>query len=91
MYVRRQQTRRGIYRLQEIDVKRPEATHGPFTEKGQSYAAGGLAAPRESDVWEDSRPSMGPYNEQSEKYMAEEEHMQPLYDAHDTAYRGAQP
>ena len=65
IYVRRQQTRRGIYRLQDLDTKpHPEATRGPFTE-GTSYSQGGLAEPRESEAWEAPRPSTGPYGEQS--------------------------
>lgn len=66
IYVRRQQNRRGVYRLHDLDVKSgPNASRGPFTEDG-GYGQVGLAAPRESSAWEEPRPSMGPYSEQSE-------------------------
>ncbi|TKA26821.1 hypothetical protein B0A50_04267 [Salinomyces thailandicus] len=60
IYVRRQQTRRGIYRLHDLDAKRqPERTRGPFTD------AAAIPDSRESDAWEDPRLSIEPYGEQS--------------------------
>ncbi|KAK5108434.1 hypothetical protein LTR62_008321 [Meristemomyces frigidus] len=61
LYVRRQQTKRGVYRLQDLDNKRPEATRGPYTDEN---AIG--EEPRESVAWEEPRPSMGPYSEQAD-------------------------
>lgn len=89
-YVRRQNTRRGIYRLHDIDTKRPEATRGPFTDDE--------ALPRESEAWEAPRPSMGPYGEQSDsKHMQQQGYAVPDgqfggygggYGEGDTAYYG---
>ncbi|RMY98152.1 hypothetical protein D0860_08558 [Hortaea werneckii] len=67
IYVRRQQTRRGIYRLHDLDAKqRPEAAprglSGAATDSNAGYGHGGLAEPRESEAWEEPRPSMGPYD-----------------------------
>lgn len=36
------------------------------------YGHGGLSAPRDSDVWEESRPSIGPYSEQKSGLMGPE-------------------
>ncbi|KAF2172232.1 hypothetical protein M409DRAFT_62988 [Zasmidium cellare ATCC 36951] len=60
--VHRQQTRRGVYRLHDIDGPakrgvRPEATRGPFTDDEHAMHT------RESEAWEAPRPSTGPYNE----------------------------
>lgn len=59
IYVHRQQTRRGVYRLHDLDSgkRRVEATRGPFTDDDH------VAHPRESEAWEAPRPSIGPYNE----------------------------
>lgn len=66
VYVYRLQNRRGLYKLHDLDTKpRPEATAGPFTDRDDRYASGGLEEPRESEAWEEPRPSVGPYNEQS--------------------------
>ncbi|KAK5680092.1 hypothetical protein LTS10_008042 [Elasticomyces elasticus] len=72
IYVRRQQTRRGVYQLHDLDTKaRPEATRGPFTDEAAthgSYEHSGLREePRESLAWEEPRPSMGPYSEMGDK------------------------
>ncbi|KAK5133869.1 hypothetical protein LTR08_007200 [Meristemomyces frigidus] len=82
-HVRRQQTRRGVYRLHDLDGKRPAATRGPFTDAD-------AAEPRESEAWEAPRPSMGPYSEQGEKqapqqggYAVPEQQFE-----YDTAYSG---
>lgn len=60
---------RGVYRLHDLDAKRPEATRGPYTENAQAYGHGAFDEPRESEAWEAPRPSMGPYSEQSEKQI----------------------
>lgn len=91
IYVRRQQTRRGVYRLQDIDNKhRPNATRGPFTDDvGATGAAGSglMAEPRESEAWEAPRP----YREGGEGYGQAPGYSVPegqvLY-SHDTAYQG---
>ncbi|KAK0783893.1 hypothetical protein LTS16_002800 [Friedmanniomyces endolithicus] len=99
IYVRRQQTRRGVYRLHDLDTKaRPEATRGPFTDEveahqnGDGYAHGGLQQDdsRESLAWEEPRPSIGPYAEQGDKprmqaggYAVPEAQFE-----YDTQYRG---
>ena len=80
IYVHRQQTRRCIYRLHDLDSKskpkqrRPEATRGPFTDDvdddyniNNSKQAG---EPRESEAWEAPRPSIGPYDELSRETLA---------------------
>lgn len=75
LYVARQQSRRGVYRLHDLDTKpQPVATRGPYTDEGQTYGAGGLDAPRRSEIWDESapRPSMGPYNEEFQKPMLQE-------------------
>ena len=90
IYVRRKQTSRGIYKLQEIDAKkRPEATRGPFTDDGQSYAAGVHSGSKFSEVWEEPRPSMGPYSEQSDK-LAQQGGYSNIDEigAYDTGYHG---
>ena len=84
-YVRRQNTRRGIYKLHDIDTKRSEATRGPFTDEEMQ--------PRESEAWEAPRPSMGPYAEQSsDKRMQQQGYAVPEgqfgYGYGDTAYYG---
>ncbi|KAK3711415.1 hypothetical protein LTR37_009594 [Vermiconidia calcicola] len=93
IYVRRKQTSRGMYRLQDVDVKnRPEPTRGPFTDDGPTYGSAALSAPRESGVWgEEPRRSTGPYNEQpvgldhNGGYSHPEE-----FGKYDTGYRGPQ-
>ena len=91
IYVRRKQTSRGIYRLHDMDGKRASQLGGePFFD-GRGYAAGGLAAPRESGIWEESRRSTGPYNEQSEKLVQEEDYAHPQVGKYDTGYHGARP
>ncbi|KAI6855847.1 hypothetical protein KC343_g4809 [Hortaea werneckii] len=70
IYVRRQQTRRGIYRLHDLDAKQGPGAFprgGPSSATAAaydnaSYGHGGLAEPRESEAWEEPRPSMGPYD-----------------------------
>ena len=65
IFVLRKSSVRGMYRLQDHGEKaRPEASRGPYTDNSEGYALGGLAAPRESEAWEEPRPSMGPYSEQ---------------------------
>lgn len=90
IYVRRQQTRRGIYRLQDLqDAKRPEATRGPFTVSGNDYAQSGLEEPRDSEAWEAPRPSIGPYSEQSDKQMGRQGYALPEQQfEYDTGYHG---
>ncbi|KAK3111975.1 hypothetical protein LTR53_012226 [Teratosphaeriaceae sp. CCFEE 6253] len=73
IYVRRQQTSRGIYKLHDLDhhhpdsKSRPDATRGPFTdEAGPQYAHGGLGESRDSLAWEEPRASIGPYSESAE-------------------------
>ncbi|KAF2726184.1 hypothetical protein K431DRAFT_280211 [Polychaeton citri CBS 116435] len=91
IYVRRQQTARGVYRLQEIDTKRPTAAHGPFTDPEQSYDQGGLQPHRDSEAWESNpRPSIGPYGEAGDsKQMANSGYAVPenQFD-YDTGYHG---
>lgn len=79
LHVWRQSSRRGIYRLQDIDSKpRADAVRGPFTDDnslqqaqypGQAYASGGLAEPRESEAWEEPRPSLGTYAERGGDHL----------------------
>lgn len=86
IYVRRQQTMRGVYRLHDLpDTKtRPNASAGPFTEGAYGQA-------RESSAWEEPRPSMGPYSERAEPmfenkaggYSVPEDQFQ-----YDTGYHG---
>jgi len=91
IYVYRQQTRRGIYRLQNLDQKsRPEATRGPFTDDG-GYGEGGPAAePRESEAWEAPRPSIGPYAERAgDKSIEQQGYTVPEAQfGYDTGYHG---
>ncbi|KAK4540749.1 hypothetical protein LTR36_008964 [Oleoguttula mirabilis] len=88
IYVRRQQTRRGVYRLQDLDAKRPEATRGPFTDE-HDYAQGGLEEPRVSEAWEAPRPSIGPYSEQSDKQVQQQGYALPEQQfEYDTGYHG---
>ena len=62
IYVFRQQTRRGVYRLHDLDSKqRPQATRGPFTDDV------GVNEPRESEAWEAPRVSVGPYTEDARR------------------------
>jgi len=68
IYVRRQQTQRGVYRLHDLPDNKPraEATRGPFTdEAGPNYPHNGHSDSRDSLAWEEpvGRPSMGPYSE----------------------------
>ena len=90
IYVRRQHTRRGVYRLHDIDNKRrPEATRGPFTDEDHQHPQGGLAAPRESEAWETPRPSMGPYSEQGDKQVLNQGYAVPEDQFnYDTGYHG---
>jgi len=83
IYVRRQQTRRGVYRLQDLDTKsRPDAISGPFTQ-------GHYGAPRESSAWEEPRPSMGPYGERSEPMFENKGYAVPEDQFnYDTGYHG---
>jgi len=90
IYVRRQQTRRGIYKLHDLDSKhRPEATRGPFTDEDAQYASRDLHEPRDSEAWEAPRPSMGPYAEQGDKQMQQQGYAVPeqQFD-YDTGYQG---
>lgn len=83
IYVRRQQTMRGVYRLHDIDTK----PQGAFTDGG--YGQGGLAAPRESSAWEEPRPSIGPYSEQSEPMFENKGYAVPEHQhSYDTGYHG---
>lgn len=71
-HVRRKNNKRGMYRLHDIDGKQGQqqqsgAPRGPFTDEGHGYGAGGIAEPRESEVWEAPRPSVSPYGEQSSR------------------------
>lgn len=67
IYVFRQQTRRGVYRLHDLDSKqRPQATRGPFTDD-VNYGASGINEPMESEAWEAPRVSMGPYTEDARR------------------------
>ena len=91
IYVRRKQTSRGIYRLHDMEGKRASQLGGEPLFDGHGYGAGGLAAPRESGVWGESRRSMGPYNEQSEKLVQEEDYAHPHFGRYDTGYHGAKP
>ncbi|KAK1808602.1 hypothetical protein LTR12_017050 [Friedmanniomyces endolithicus] len=99
IYVRRQQTRRGVYRLHDLDTKaRPEATRGPFTDEVEArqgdgnYAHGGLQQDdsRESLAWEELRPSIGPYAEQGDKQRMQKGGyaMPEAQFEYDTQYRG---
>lgn len=92
IYVRRQQTRRGIYRLQDLETKgRPEATRGPFTDEEHSYDQGGVAEPRESEAWDaHPRPSMGPYEESADTEKRKDGYAVPENQfEYDTGYHGA--
>ena len=89
IYVHRKQTRRGIYRLHDVDSKRRSQANEPFFD-GQGYGQGGLAAPRESGIWEEPRRSMGPYSEQSDELVHEEDPGHPKF-GRDTGYHGARP
>ncbi|EME49564.1 hypothetical protein DOTSEDRAFT_49802 [Dothistroma septosporum NZE10] len=67
IYVFRQQTRRGVYRLHDLDSKqRPEARRGSFTDD-VSYGAKSVNEPRESEAWDAPRVSMGPYTEDARR------------------------
>ena len=90
IYVRRKQTSRGIYRLQELDSKkRPEATRGPSTDATQVYGASGLAGSKFSEIWEEPRLSTGPYSEQSDRLIREGGYSQPEeFGSYDTGYHG---
>ena len=89
IYVHRKQTSRGIYRLQDIDGKRSSQANEPFFD-GQGYGAGGLAAPRESGIWEEPRRSTGPYSEQADKLVQDENYGRPEF-GRDTGYHGSRP
>lgn len=82
-YVFRANTRRGVYKLHDLDSKgRPQVPRGAqFTEE----------EPRESTAWEAPRPSMGPYSseregEQSHAYATPENQFD-----YDTGYHGHGP
>ena len=83
--MRRQQTRRGEYRLHDLDSKpRPKVTYGPFSD-----AAGLHNEPRESMAWEEPRRSMGPYAEQSDKAPMQNGYAVPDQQfSYDTGYHG---
>ncbi|KAM0698946.1 hypothetical protein Q7P36_000990 [Cladosporium allicinum] len=70
-HVRRNNNKLGMYRLHDIDTKQQQpqqgpsgAPRGPFTDEGHGYGSGGIAEPRDSEVWEAPRLSLGPYSEQ---------------------------
>lgn len=88
IYVRRQQTMRGVYRLHDVDTKPRAVTgNGPFTDGG--YGQSGLAAPRESSAWEEPRASMGPYSEQAEPMFENKGYTVPEdQHSYDTGYHG---
>ncbi|KAH9828450.1 hypothetical protein Tdes44962_MAKER02368 [Teratosphaeria destructans] len=71
IYVYRLQTRRGIYRLQDLGAKpRSQYTRGSFTDEAafespRGYRQDGLAASRSSGSWSEPRLSMGPYSERA--------------------------
>ncbi|KAK3678571.1 hypothetical protein LTR78_001869 [Recurvomyces mirabilis] len=78
IYVRRRQTKRGIYRLQDLDTKQPEASRGPYTDNNGEREVDHANEPRESLAWEEPRPSMGPYSEQG--HQAEQQGFSDLGD-----------
>lgn len=82
IYVRRQQTRRGIYRLQDMDGKAGEGTFPAETGNER----------RESKVWDAPRLSMDPYGEPSESSVQLQGYSVPenQFD-YDTGYGGHQP
>lgn len=86
IYVQRQQTRRGVYRLHDTDGKRsvPAETRDPVTE-------GSEARRRKSGAWDAPRISMGPYGEQSNSALQLHGYSVPenQFD-YDTGYRGFQ-
>lgn len=90
IYVRRNQTVRGVYRLHDIDAK-PLTGGGNrgFADAG-GYGQGGLAAPRESSAWEEPRPSIGPYSEQAEPMFENKGYTVPegQFGGYDTGYHG---
>ncbi|SMQ49685.1 unnamed protein product [Zymoseptoria tritici ST99CH_3D7] len=56
IYVHRNQTRRGVYRLHDMENKRQlVGAAAPFSRDSR--------LPRESSEWEEPRPSMGPYGD----------------------------
>lgn len=87
IYVRRQQTMRGVYRLHDLDTKAPG--QGGFSD-GVAYGQGGLAAPRESSAWEEPRPSIGPYSERAEPMFENRGYAVPedQFGGYDTGYHG---
>ena len=87
VHVNRKQTSRGVYRLQEVGDKQGAPAREPFFA-GQGYGSGGLAAPRESAIWEEPRRSTGPYSEQADKLEQEQEYEAPPF-GRDTGYHGA--
>ncbi|KAK5166961.1 uncharacterized protein LTR77_007690 [Saxophila tyrrhenica] len=92
IYVHRKQTSRGMYKLPDLDAKRPGATHGPYTETPNNYGYGGLSAPRESEVWEEPRRSTGPYSEQADTLINENARDisdDAVFGRYDTGYQGA--
>jgi hypothetical protein len=93
IYVVRQQNRRGVYRLHDLDAKpqpRAEASRSPFTdEEHVGYGQGGLDEPRESEAWEAPRPSMGPCSERADVHATQKGYSVPESQfGYDTSYGG---
>lgn len=87
IYVRRQQTSRGVYRLH--DMEKPRGTGSTAALASGGYGQGGLAAPRESSAWEEPRPSIGPYSERAEPMFENKGYDVPQDQfAYDTGYHG---
>lgn len=84
IYVQRQQTRRGIYRLHDMDGKRDHSTaaQGPFADVHEPER-------RESGVWDEPRLPMGPYGEQGDSKVQQRGYAVPenQFD-YDTGYGG---
>ena len=77
---------RGAYQLHDVHGKAGSRAAEPFFD-GHGYGSGGLTAPRESGIWEESRRSMGPYNEQADDIAHKDDYAHPHFGG-DTGYHG---
>lgn len=83
IYVHRQQTRSGIYRLPDVD-----------DNKGASRDPNAEAEPRESGAWDAPRLPMGPYGEQADSKVHQHQRGYSVPENqfdYDTGYSGHQP
>ncbi|CAK3984418.1 hypothetical protein BAUCODRAFT_63557 [Lecanosticta acicola] len=87
IHVSRHDSRHGIYRLHDLDRKRPEeATRGAFPEQSRGYGDG----PRESEAWEAPRPWTGPYRESADRNVQARGYAVPDDQfGHDAGYHGS--